>query len=112
MGADFRDGYIAINGWLDITELTLEAFLKRMCAMGVDNVIVTDISKDGAMRGPNNALYRELSEKYNIKITASGGVSSLDDVAELRAADIYGAIIGKAYYTGAIKLSEAIEVAK
>ena len=111
-GADFRDGYIAIKGWLDITDLTLEKFLERMCEMSVDNVIVTDISKDGAMRGANIALYRELSQKYNIKITASGGVSSLSDVVELRNAEIYGAIIGKAYYTGAISLKEAIEVAK
>lgn len=112
VGADFRDGYIAIKGWLDITELTLEDFLSKMCKMSVDNVIVTDISKDGAMRGANIELYRELSEKYDIKITASGGVSSLDDVIALRKANLYGAIIGKAYYTDAINLSEAIEVAK
>lgn len=112
VGADFLDGYIAIKGWIDITTLTLEEFLDKMCAIGVDNVIVTDISKDGAMRGTNRELYRTLSKKYNIKITASGGVSSLEDVKALRAADIYGAIIGKAYYTGAINLAEAIEVAK
>ena len=112
VGADFLDGYIAIKGWIDITTLTLEEFLDKMCAIGVDNVIVTDISKDGAMRGTNRELYRTLSKKYNIKITDSGGVSSLEDVKALRAADIYGAIIGKAYYTGAINLAEAIEVAK
>ena len=112
VGADFRCGYIAIKGWLDITELTLEDFLSKMCKMSVDNVMVTDISKDGAMRGANIELYRELSEKYDVKITASGGVSSLDDVIALRKANLYGAIIGKAYYTGAINLSEAIEVAK
>ena len=112
VGADFRDGYIAIKGWVDITTLTLDEFLDKMCKIGVDNVIVTDISKDGAMRGTNRELYRELSKKYNIKITASGGVSSLEDIAALRASDIYGAIIGKAYYTGAIKIREAIEVAR
>ena len=112
VGADFRDGYIAIKGWLDITDMTLDGFLSRMCDFSVDNVIVTDISKDGAMKGANISLYRELSKKYDIKITASGGVSSLSDVRDLRAADIYGAIIGKAYYTGAIDLAEAIEVAK
>ena len=112
VGADFRDGYIAIKGWLDITKLTLEDFLSKMCKMSVDNVIVTDISKDGAMRGANIELYRLLSKKYDIKITASGGVSSIDDVVALRKANLYGAIIGKAYYTGAINLSEAIEVAK
>lgn len=112
VGADFRDGYIAIKGWLDISEYTLDRFLSEMSSLSVDNVIITDISKDGAMRGANIALYRELSEKYSLKITASGGVSSIDDVTALREADLYGAIIGKAYYIGAIKLSEAIEVAR
>lgn len=112
VGADFRDGYIAIKGWLDISEYTLDKFLSEMAELSVDNVIITDISKDGAMRGANLELYRELSKKYSLKITASGGVSSISDVAELRRADIYGAIIGKAYYVGAIDLSEAIEVAK
>lgn len=112
VGADFRDGYIAIKGWLDISEYTLEKFLSEMAELSVDNVIITDISKDGAMKGANLELYRELSKKYSLKITASGGVSSISDVAELRRADIYGAIIGKAYYVGAINLAEAIEVAK
>ena len=80
--------------------------------LGVSNIICTDISKDGAMKGTNLELYRELSQKYSVKITASGGVSSLQDVKELRKMDIYGAIIGKAYYTGAIDLTQAIEVAK
>ena len=112
VGADFRDGYIAIKGWLDISEYTLEKFLSEMAELSVDNVIITDISKDGAMKGANLELYRKLSKKYSLKITASGGVSSISDVAELRRADIYGAIIGKAYYVGAINLAEAIEVAK
>lgn len=112
VGADFKDGYIAIKGWLDISEYTLERFLTEMAELSVDNVIITDISKDGAMKGANLQLYRELSKKYSLKITASGGVSSISDVKELRLADIYGAIIGKAYYIGAIDLAEAIEVAK
>ena len=112
VGADFRDGYIAIKGWMDISEYTLEKFLSDMAELSVKTVIITDISKDGAMRGANIALYRELAEKYSLDITASGGVSSLDDIAQLRQFDLYGAIIGKAYYIGAIKLSEAIEVAK
>ena len=112
VGADFRDGYIAIKGWIDISEYTLDKFLCEMDALSVDNVIITDISKDGAMKGTNLELYRELSKKYTLKITASGGVSSISDVAALKAADVYGAIIGKAYYVGAIDLAEAIEVAK
>ena len=112
VGADVKDGKIAIKGWLETADVTLEDFLRDMEALGVKNVICTDISKDGAMRGTNLALYKELSEKYRLDITASGGVSSMDDVKQLRAMDLYGAIIGKAYYTGAIDLREALEAAK
>ena len=112
VGADVKDGKIAIKGWLETADVTLEDFLRDMEALGVKNVICTDISKDGAMRGTNLALYKELSEKYSLDITASGGVSSMDDVRQLRAMDLYGAIIGKAYYTGAIDLNEALEAAK
>lgn len=112
VGADVKDGYIAIKGWLEKSAVTLEAFLEKMEAIGVKNVICTDISKDGAMHGTNLALYRELSQKYKLDITASGGVSSMEDVRQLRQMNIYGAIIGKAYYTGAIDLKEALEAAK
>ena len=112
VGADVKDGCIAIKGWLETSAVTLEEFLEKMQAIGVKNVICTDISRDGAMRGTNLALYRELSRKYSLDITASGGVSSLEDVRQLRQMDLYGAIIGKAYYTGAIDLAEALEVAK
>ena len=111
VGADVKDGYIAIKGWLEQSALTLDAFLEKMEALGIKNVICTDISRDGAMRGTKLELYRELSRKYKMDITASGGVSTLEDVKALRAMDLYGAIIGKAYYTGAIDLKEAIEVA-
>ena len=112
VGADVKDGYIAIKGWLEKSAVTLEDFLEKMEAIGVKNVICTDISKDGAMRGTNLALYRELSQKYKLDITASGGVSSMEDIRQLRQMDIYGAIIGKAYYTGAIDLKDALEAAK
>ena len=112
VGADVKDGYIAIKGWIEKTEFSLDAFLCKMESLGVKNVICTDISKDGAMRGTNLELYSELSKKYSLDITASGGVSSIDDIIALRKLDLYGAIIGKAYYTGAIDLKEAIEVAK
>ena len=112
VGADVKDGYVAIRGWVEKSEYTLDAFLDKMVALGVNTVICTDISKDGAMRGTNLALYRDLSKKYSIDIIASGGVSSLDDVLALRDMNIYGAIIGKAYYVGAINLSEAIKEAK
>lgn len=112
VGADVKDGYIAIKGWIEKSQYSLEEFLSKMQGLGVKTVICTDISKDGAMRGTNLALYKELSEKYTLDIVASGGVSTLDDIKELRKMNLYGAIIGKAYYTGAIDLREAIEVAK
>ena len=111
VGADVKDGFIAIKGWLETADVTLEAFLAEMEAIGVRHVICTDISKDGAMRGTNLALYRTLSEKYRLDITASGGVSSLEDIRQLREMGVWAAIIGKAYYTGAIDLTEALEAA-
>ena len=112
VGADVKDGYIAIKGWLESSGVTLEDFLHRMEEMGVKNIICTDISRDGAMRGTNLELYRRLSQKYRVDITASGGVSTIEDIRQLRQMDLYGAIIGKAYYTGAIDLKEALEAAK
>ena len=112
VGADVKDGFIAIKGWLEKSQLTLDDFLQKMEAIGIRTVICTDISKDGAMKGTNLALYRELSQKYVMDITASGGVSTMEDIAALRQMDLYGAIIGKAYYTGAIDLRQALEVAK
>lgn len=112
VGADVKDGYIAIKGWMEKSQYTLEAFFDRMQRMGVKTVICTDISKDGAMRGSNLELYSKLASGYNIDIVASGGVSSMDDIIELKKMNLYGAIIGKAYYTGALELAEAIEVAK
>ncbi len=112
VGADVKDGMIAIKGWLESSSYTLEAFMERLEALGVSNVICTDISKDGAMKGTNRRLYRDLSKKYSVSITASGGVSTLDDIKALREMDLYGAIIGKAYYTGAIDLKQALEAAK
>ena len=112
VGADVKDGYIAIKGWLETSAVALEDFLQKMESIGVRNIICTDISKDGAMKGTNLALYKTLSEKFLLDITASGGVSSMEDIRQLRDMDLYGAIIGKAYYTGAIDLKEALEVAK
>ena len=110
VGADVRDGRIAIRGWLETAAESLDAFLERMQSAGVRTVICTDISRDGAMRGANLELYRTLSQKYRMDITASGGVSTLDDLRALRAMELYGAILGKAYYTGAVGLREALEV--
>ena len=112
VGVDIKDGKVAIKGWLETAEDDALTFCEKMQALGVRTIISTDVSKDGAMMGANHELYRTLAEKFDPQIVASGGVSSLDDVKRLRALDLYGAIIGKAYYTGAIDLKEAIEVAK
>ncbi len=112
VGADIKDGKIAIKGWLEKSEVTLDDFLSELESLGVKYIICTDISKDGAMRGTNLEMYKALSEKYSMNITASGGVSTIDDVKALREMNLYGAIIGKAYYLGAIDLKEAIEVSK
>ena len=112
VGADVKDGEIAIRGWTEKSGVKLDDFMRRMVELGVGCVIVTDISKDGAMKGTNRELYRELSEKYGVPVTASGGVSDLSDVIALRKLNLYGAIIGRAYYNGAIDLKEAIKVAQ
>ncbi len=112
VGVDIRDGRVAIRGWLEDTALDAMTFCRKLDALGVRTLISTDISRDGAMRGANHALYRDLAAELSLRIIASGGVSSLEDVRALSALGIYGAIVGRAYYTGAISLPEAIEVAK
>ncbi len=110
VGADVRDGKIAIKGWKELSDYSLEDFLCKMEAIGVKTVICTDISRDGAMRGTNRELYQKLSRETGMNLIASGGVSTLEDVIALRDMELYGAIIGKAYYTGAIDLRRALEV--
>ena len=112
VGIDIIDGFVAIKGWTEKSALDAMDFAAKMHEIGVRTLICTDISRDGAMEGANHQLYRTLSERFDMQIIASGGVSSLEDVTRLAAMDIHGAIIGKAYYTGAINLKEAIEVAK
>ena len=112
VGVDIRDGKVAIHGWTETSGIDAMDFMARLEEIGVGTVICTDISRDGAMAGTNHDLYRQLSERFSLQIIASGGVSSIEDVRELAARNLYGAIIGKAYYTGALSLREAIEVAK
>ncbi len=111
VGVDLKDGFVAIRGWTETSELEAFAFCRRMESLGVKTIICTDISRDGAMQGANHGLYRKLSEEFSLQIIASGGVSSLEDVKALAEMGLYGAIVGKAYYTGAVNLAEAIEVA-
>ena len=112
VGVDIKGDLVAIKGWTETADITCFAFCEKMQAIGVKTLICTDISKDGAMQGTNHTLYKDLSERFSMQIVASGGVSSIEDIARLRKLNLYGAIIGKAYYTGAISLAEAIEVAK
>lgn len=112
VGVDIKDGCVAIKGWTEKSDYTCFAFCEKMQNLGVQTLICTDISKDGAMQGTNHDLYKALSEQFQMQIIASGGVSDIEDVRKLSALQIYGAIIGKAYYTKAIDLAEAIEVAK
>lgn len=109
-GADIKDGYVAVKGWRELSSYTLEAFFEDMYAAGVKTVVCTDIAKDGAMEGTNLALYRKLKEIYQVDIVASGGVSSLADIEALAQMGLYGAVVGKAYYTGAIDLAQAIGI--
>ena len=112
VGADVRDGFIAVKGWTEKSSIGLMDFCRKMEKIGVKTLICTDISRDGAMRGTNREMYRQLSEELGLQITASGGVSSLEDVESLRKMNLYGAIIGKAYYTGDIDLKKALEAAR
>ena len=112
VGVDIKDGFVAIKGWTEKSQYSCNEFCEKMQNLGVKYIICTDISKDGAMQGTNRQLYKELSERFSINITASGGVSSIEDIKALRKLELYGAIIGKAYYIGAIDLKEALEAAE
>lgn len=112
-GCDLRDGVVAVKGWLESSGVTADEFFSRMTALGIDTIICTDIARDGAMRGANAALYGEIMAAHpGIKLIASGGVSGMEDIGRLRVLNLYGAIVGKAYYTGAIDLKKAVEAAK
>lgn len=112
VGADLREGYVAIHGWTEKSDRDGLSFCRKCQQAGVKTLICTDVSKDGAMQGTNRALYRQLTQSLRMDIIASGGVSTLEDIRALKALGLHGAILGKAYYTGAIRLSEAIEAAR
>ena len=112
VSVDLKDGAVAIKGWTEKSAVSADEFFAQMESAGVSTLICTDVSRDGAMQGTNLGLYRELNEKFKVRIIASGGVSSINDVRELKKIGLYGAIIGKAYYTGAIDLSQAVLEAK
>ena len=111
VGCDLKDGFVATKGWTETTLESGEEFFARVEKLGIKTVICTDISRDGAMKGTNLELYKELASKFNIDIIASGGVTDMNDVEKLAEMDIYGAILGKAIYTGNIDLKTAIKAA-
>ncbi len=112
VGVDIKDGKVAIHGWTETADFTSEEFIEKMQNQGVKTIICTDVSKDGMMSGTNLSLYKELSQKFDVDIVASGGVSSIDDVKALKEMNLYGAILGKALYTNSIDLAEAIQISK
>lgn len=112
VGVDLRDGKVAIRGWTETSAMEGMDFIARLEQLGIGTVIVTDISRDGAMRGTNLDLYRSLKEKFSLNVIASGGVSSLSDVRALGQIGVYGAILGRALYTGDLVLEEALTAAK
>lgn len=109
VGVDIKDGKIAIKGWLETAQDSVEDFFTKLCKLGVSTVICTDVSKDGMLSGTNVDLYRQLSQKFSLDLIASGGVSSQEDLTRLKELGLYGAILGKALYTGALDLKTALK---
>ena len=105
---DLKDGAIAIKGWRETAPEPAEAFFQRLVDWGVRTVICTDVSRDGMLGGTNVALYQSLAERLPLQLIASGGVSSLEELRRLKALGLYGAILGKALYTGALSLRDAL----
>ncbi len=107
LGMDLKDGNIAYAGWLETAAESVDSFVKRMLKEGLKEILCTDISKDGTLAGPNQALYEELKSKFpEIRLIASGGVSNIDDLKKLASAGIDAVVVGKAYYEGRISLKE------
>ena len=110
-GVDLKDGFVAVRGWEEKSSWTAEAFFRHLTELKVRTVICTDISRDGVLAGSNHDLYASLNERYPIDLIASGGVSSLEDIRGLRALGMSGAILGRAYYSGAVTLEDALAAA-
>lgn len=112
VGVDLANGFVAIKGWTEQSEVSADAFFSRLQKIGVRTVICTDISKDGTLSGTNLQLYKTLSETYDMQLIASGGITTLDDIVALREMNLYGAILGKALYTGDLNLKDAVKLAR
>jgi phosphoribosylformimino-5-aminoimidazole carboxamide ribotide isomerase len=111
-GVDVKDGFVAIHGWTDVSDLDGFDFCRRLYDAGIKTVIYTDISKDGLLEGANLAAYERLQSIEGLRVIASGGISSEAEIQALRGMDLYGAIIGKALYDGKLSLKRALEIAK
>ena len=112
VGIDCKDGYAYGRGWLEGSSLYYIDFAKKLEALGVKNIIVTDISKDGTLEGPNVEMLKKLSEEVNMDITASGGIRDIDNIKDLNDLNLYGAITGKAIYSNTLSLEEAIKLTR
>ena len=111
VGVDARNEKVAVSGWLDITEIDSVDFCRRLRDSGVSTVIYTDISKDGMLGGTNLAVYRRLSEIKGLQIVASGGITYIEEIEALARMGLYGAIVGKAIYTGSLSLADLMRAA-
>lgn len=113
LGADARDGKISVNGWKEDSKLTLSDFIRSYMQKGISQVLCTDINRDGMLQGPSVDLYKSLLKEFpGIKLIASGGVSSVQDLIDLREAGLPAAIVGKAYYEGRITLEQLSQLSQ
>lgn len=112
VAVDFKDGYICTKGWIDKSDIYYMDLIKDIESIGIKNIIVTDISKDGTLAGSNVGIIKDVSEATEIDVTASGGVKDINDIIALKSLDIYGCIVGKAIYSKTIDLEEAINLCK
>lgn len=113
VGIDAKDGYVAVKGWVEVTRLKAIELAKKMQEIGVWGIIYTDISRDGMLSGPNIEAVATIVENLNIAVIASGGVSSIEDIKKLSKINkLWGVIVGKALYTGAVNLKDAICIVK
>lgn len=112
IGVDCKNGYLCGRGWLKESKFNYIDFSKEMEKIGVDNIILTDISRDGTLQGVNIGMLKKLNENICMNITSSGGIAKIDDIRELKNLNIYGVIIGKALYSKHINLKEAIDLCK
>jgi phosphoribosylformimino-5-aminoimidazole carboxamide ribotide isomerase len=112
VGVDAYNGKVAVNGWREVTQIDSINFCRQLVCLGVKHVIYTDISRDGALKGTNLDIYRVLCQIEKLKITASGGITFIDEIKKLKEMNIYGAILGKALYENKLSLKEVVAISE